>query len=420
MAIPLTINGAVFEYPENFDENWGVNATGWAQAVTNGMLQMAGGSFPITADINFGSNFGVLSKYFQTRSSNPATAGTIRLSSADAGIVFRNNANTGNLVLTTDSSNNLLFNGIPIGTSGTLTNSHIYVGNVSNVPTDVVMSGDVNISNTGVTTVQPGAITNAKITGPISIANGGTNSTTVLNNNRVIVSSAGAITETAAITGNRTLVSDTNGVPTASTTTSTELGYVSGVTSAIQTQLNAITANFPSGVMMVTAASSAPTGWLICNGSAVSRTTFSSLFSAIGTTYGVGDGSTTFNIPNMINNVAVGQGGSIAGSLGATSGAVSVTPTSIAHTHTISHQHSTINCITNGASTGLMRNDNPYGTDSVSTTYSDFGTSAKSATSQPYSRTSDSLTANSGSTTVTMNASSVVQPSLGINWIIKT
>lgn len=118
MAIPLDINGAVFEYPEDFNENWGVAATGWAQAVTNGMLQMQGGSFPLTADVNFGPNFGLLSKYFETRSTFPATTGTVRLSPADAGIAWRNNAHGGNLVLTTDASDNLLFNGNPIASSG--------------------------------------------------------------------------------------------------------------------------------------------------------------------------------------------------------------------------------------------------------------------------------------------------------------
>ena len=44
---------------------------------------------------------------------------------------------------------------------------------------------------------------------------------------------------------------------------------------------------------------SAPTGWLKANGSAVSRTTYADLFTAIGTTFGVGDGSTTFNIPDL-------------------------------------------------------------------------------------------------------------------------
>lgn len=75
--------------------------------------------------------------------------------------------------------------------------------------------------------------------GTLPIANGGTNSAIALSNNRVIQSSAGAIIEAAAITASRALISDSNGIPTHSATTSTELGYVSGVTSAIQTQLNA-------------------------------------------------------------------------------------------------------------------------------------------------------------------------------------
>lgn len=71
----------------------------------------------------------------------------------------------------------------------------------------------------------------------LPIANGGTNSTSALSNNRVMKSSGGAIIEAAAITANRALASDANGIPVATATTDTELGYVSGVTSAIQTQL---------------------------------------------------------------------------------------------------------------------------------------------------------------------------------------
>jgi hypothetical protein len=71
----------------------------------------------------------------------------------------------------------------------------------------------------------------------LSVAKGGTNSGTALSNNRVIISSAGAIVETTAITASRALASDASGIPVASTVTSTELGYVSGVTSAIQTQI---------------------------------------------------------------------------------------------------------------------------------------------------------------------------------------
>ncbi|MEM4711396.1 MAG: tail fiber protein, partial [Candidatus Woesearchaeota archaeon] len=63
---------------------------------------------------------------------------------------------------------------------------------------------------------------------------------------------------------------------------------------------------FKPGMIIPYAGSSAPSGWLICDGSAVSRTTYSALFAVIGTTYGVGDGSTTFNLPNLKGRVPVG------------------------------------------------------------------------------------------------------------------
>ena len=62
----------------------------------------------------------------------------------------------------------------------------------------------------------------------------------------------------------------------------------------------------PSGTVSMFAGSSAPTGYLLCDGSAVSRTTYANLFTAISTTYGSGDGSTTFNVPDLRGRVAVG------------------------------------------------------------------------------------------------------------------
>lgn len=73
--------------------------------------------------------------------------------------------------------------------------------------------------------------------GTVPIANGGTNSTTSLNNNRIMQSSGGAIVEAPAITANRALVSDANGIPVASSVTNTTLGFLDA-TSSIQTQLN--------------------------------------------------------------------------------------------------------------------------------------------------------------------------------------
>jgi hypothetical protein len=55
----------------------------------------------------------------------------------------------------------------------------------------------------------------------------------------------------------------------------------------------------PSGAIMDFAMNAAPTGWLACDGAAISRTTYAALFAAIGTTWGAGDGSTTFNLPDM-------------------------------------------------------------------------------------------------------------------------
>ena len=63
-------------------------------------------------------------------------------------------------------------------------------------------------------------------------------------------------------------------------------------------------------------AASAPTGWLLCDGSAVSRSTYATLFALIGTTYGAGDGSTTFNVPDMRGRVIAApdnMGGTAAG-----------------------------------------------------------------------------------------------------------
>ena len=68
-----------------------------------------------------------------------------------------------------------------------------------------------------------------------------------------------------------------------------------------------------------------PSGFLECDGTAASRTTYAALFAVIGTTYGVGDGSTTFNVPNLSDNVAVGKSNNKA--LGSTGGANTVTPT---------------------------------------------------------------------------------------------
>jgi microcystin-dependent protein len=85
---------------------------------------------------------------------------------------------------------------------------------------------------------------------------------------------------------------------TAVTATAAELNFVDGVTSSIQTQISALSQT-PAGSIIYHAANSAPTGFLKANGATVSRSTYANLFSAIGTTFGAGDGSTTFLLPDL-------------------------------------------------------------------------------------------------------------------------
>ena len=63
----------------------------------------------------------------------------------------------------------------------------------------------------------------------------------------------------------------------------------------------------PTGVIMAWATDTPPDGWLVCDGRAVSRATYGRLFNIIGSTYGAGDGSTTFNLPDLRSRVIVGE-----------------------------------------------------------------------------------------------------------------
>ena len=63
---------------------------------------------------------------------------------------------------------------------------------------------------------------------------------------------------------------------------------------------------FKTGDIKIQTTSTIPTGWLLCNGASISRSTFSNLFTKIGTTYGSGDGSTTFNIPDLRDRYIIG------------------------------------------------------------------------------------------------------------------
>ena len=78
----------------------------------------------------------------------------------------------------------------------------------------------------------------------------------------------------------------------------------------IDTTMKDIANRCPTGSIIMYGATTAPTGWLLCDGSAVSRTTYADLFAIIGTTFGAGNGSTTFNLPDLRDRFVVGAGAS--------------------------------------------------------------------------------------------------------------
>jgi microcystin-dependent protein len=124
--------------------------------------------------------------------------------------------------------------------------------------------------------------------------------------------------------------------------------FTAATLNSTQAQLDAIAALLVGGVLRGNGAvpagaiqdfgmPTAPAGWLVCDGQAVSRTTYADLFAAIGGTWGVGDGSTTFNVPNLIIRYRRHRDNSItSGFVGNMQG-----PCNLAHVHNVSYSGTT-------------------------------------------------------------------------------
>jgi len=195
-----------------------------------------------------------------------------------------------------------------------------------------------------------------------------------------------------AVTGTTTFTGIPSG-PTASAGTNT---------TQLATTAFVLANTTPTGVISMWGTGTAPTGYLLCVGTAVSRSTYAALFAVIGTTFGSGDGSTTFNLPNYTNRMPYGT------TLAATGGSADAVV--VSHTHTATstvtdpqHSHTTAFGPRIGGGTSAASNSDggysPLTTNSVST----------------------------GITVATTNASAGVSgtnanlpPYLGINFIIKT
>jgi len=168
----------------------------------------------------------------------------------------------------------------------------------------------------------------------------------------------------------------------------------------------------PSATIIPWSDSSIPSGFLECNGAAVSRSTYAALFAIVGTTYGVGDGSSTFNVPDLQDNLPIGKSNNKA--LGSTGGANTVTSTgnvggstanaTLSSPQLASHSHPANK---NSAPGAPSNSEMPY-----SGAYSNDGGTGGAGGGGGHSHNM--------SATFTGDATSVIQPYLTIIYIIKT
>jgi microcystin-dependent protein len=175
----------------------------------------------------------------------------------------------------------------------------------------------------------------------------------------------------------------------------------------------------PIGGIVQYGGTTAPTNWVLCQGQAISRTTYADLFTALGTAYGVGDGSTTFNVPNLKGSIGVGLDSTQTefDTLGEAGGAKTVT---LAETQIPAHSHpdGTLSAAAAGSHFHGVNDVLRYvGTGGIYTT--SFGTNVGSGafTSTEANHTHD-VTGSTGNTGGGQ-AHSNLQPYVVLNYIIR-
>ena len=124
-----------------------------------------------------------------------------------------------------------------------------------------------------------------------------------------------------------------------------ELQLVDGNNAASVTQVaTAVAAAVPTGWIAQYAGPTAPSGYLLCDGTAVSRTTYATLFALVGTTFGIGNGTTTFNLPNLKGRVPIGLDAAEAAynTMGETGGVRDAVVVTHDHSTDIDHNHGAV------------------------------------------------------------------------------
>lgn len=205
-----------------------------------------------------------------------------------------------------------------------------------------------------------------------------------------------------------------------------------GAVTAAKLDAGAVSVLMPTGSIMSFAGSSAPTGYLLCDGAAISRSTYSTLFGLLATTYGSGDGSSTFNIPDLRGRVIAGQddmGGASANRLtGQTSGVDGdvLGGSGGAETHGLSqaempaHRHLSVHGPITSSVPYYYNNPGP----NTTLTGNFGGGTADDHAFESYTKVTGGTAGENGSNSTTGSYSNTahnnVQPTIILNYIIKT
>jgi microcystin-dependent protein len=219
------------------------------------------------------------------------------------------------------------------------TNTPISAANLNNIEEGILdveselsyVAGTVTTVSNSVTAIA-GSVTNAQ--GSVTATQGS------------VVTHAAATTSVHGITDTSNLVYTNNAT----------LGSVSLIAGTVS-DLSTDERFNPTGAVLSFAGTAAPSGYLLCDGSAVDRTTYSDLYSTIGTAYGNGNGSTTFNVPDLSTRMPIGTGnGRTEGDSGGEENVTLTTNQMPQHTHSVTdpgHGHTmTINYTTTSSAGG--------------------------------------------------------------------
>ncbi len=196
---------------------------------------------------------------------------------------------------------------ITTGDSNTAVGYQSLKSNISGYGNTALGSGTLNSNDAGNSNTAIGVNAGTNNIGSSNTfigANTNTNSSSISYSTSTAIGAGAVIT-----TSNQIVLGGNNGsgypnvyIPgTFTVTGATALNSTLNVTGATTLSTNGTIASFnliPAGMIMAGVSLTQPAGWLLCNGAAYSRTTYSILFAAINTSFGAGDGSTTFNVPN--------------------------------------------------------------------------------------------------------------------------